>query len=134
MPRRPRPGRPAFSPTPARNDIVRAPMKSIRTGSVLFVWLLALAACGGGKKPADSPENADESASSESSSEDGGAGAMGGDNTPPGDTTPPAAGGAAPGDDKSKKSSPCGGFAIEDLSSVLSQAACEVENPNPNEQ
>jgi hypothetical protein len=41
---------------------------------------------------------------------------------------------AAPGDDKSKKPTPCGGFDIPDLVSVLSQAACEVQNPNTSDQ
>jgi len=86
--------------------------------------VLLLAACGGAKKDAAEPSNADEATSSE-----GGAPDM----PAVGDSTP-ASGTPAPGDDAAKKSTPCGGFDIADLASVLSQAACEVANPNPNEQ
>jgi hypothetical protein len=86
--------------------------------------LLAFAACGGAKKDAAEPGNAEETASAE-----------GGAAEPPaiGDSTPTSST-PAPGDDTAKKSSPCSGFDIGDLAAVLSQAACEVANPNPNDQ
>jgi hypothetical protein len=87
---------------------------------------LALPACGGAKKDADAPGNADENASAE-----GGAAS---DTPPPAEDTTPTASKPAAGDDSSKKPSPCGGFDIPDLASVLSQAACEVDNANPNDQ
>src|SRR5580692_2116888 len=92
--------------------------------SIPLVLILTLAACGGAKKDATEPGNADETASAE-----GGAA----DIPAVGDSTP-TTGKPAPGDDATKKSSPCGGFDIADLASVLSQAACEIANPNPNEQ
>jgi hypothetical protein len=95
--------------------------------SSLALVLAALAACGGAKKDADSPANGEETASSD----DGGASASA--NESPGDSTP-ASGTAAPGDDKAKKPTPCGGFEIADLASVLSQAACEVDGASANEQ
>jgi hypothetical protein len=91
--------------------------------------LLALAACGGAKKDADSPGNAEESSSS-GDADGGGATA---ELPPSGDSTP-TSGKPAPGDDAAKKPTPCGGFEIPDLASVLSQAACEVANANTNEQ
>jgi hypothetical protein len=87
--------------------------------------LLALAACGGAKKDADAPGNADEAAS-------GGEG--GTDNAAAADDSTPSSSKPVAGDDSAKKPTPCGGFDIPDLASVLSQAACEVANPNPNEQ
>jgi hypothetical protein len=90
-----------------------------------FALLLALTACGGAKKDADNPKNADDTAA------DGGAAAE----TPPaGDDSSPTASKPVPGDDKTKKASPCGGFEIADLLSVLSQAACEVQNPSTSDQ
>ena len=96
-------------------------MKSLTPTSLAL--LLALASCGGAKKDADAPGN-DEAAG------EGGAAA---DNAPPADDSTPSSK-PVPGDDSSKKSSPCGGFDIGDLASVLSQATCEVDNANPNEQ
>jgi hypothetical protein len=86
--------------------------------------LLALAACGGAKKNADSPGNADDTAG------DGGAA----DTPPAGDSTPTAAGALAPGDDAAKKATPCSGLDIPDLASALSQTACEVDQPSTSEQ
>lgn len=91
-----------------------------------FVLLMITAACGGAKKDADNPSN-DETASSD----EGGA--------PPADTTASndstsSGGPPAPGDDTAKKATPCGGFEIDDLASVLSQTDCEVANTNTNEQ
>lgn len=93
-----------------------------------FALLLALAACGGAKKDADSPGNTEESASSGDA--DGGEAKS---DLPASDSTP-SSGTPAPGEDKEKKATPCGGFEIADLASVLSQAACEVPNANTNEQ
>ncbi len=109
-------------------------MNPMRTASLTL--LLVLAACGGSKKPADSPENAEENGSSETpSSEDGGTAALGSDNgAAGGDTASAPSGPAAPGDDAAKKSSPCGGFQIDDLASVLGQDACVDAKANPNEQ
>ncbi|MGH7296485.1 MAG: hypothetical protein ACRELB_16225 [Polyangiaceae bacterium] len=87
--------------------------------------LLALTSCGGAKKDADAPGN-DEAAEGE-----GGATA---DIAAPADDTAAPSSKPAPGDDSSKKTTPCGGFDIADLASVLSQASCEVDNANPNEQ
>ncbi|HEX3343296.1 MAG TPA: hypothetical protein VHS09_01935 [Polyangiaceae bacterium] len=90
-----------------------------------FALLLAAAACGGAKKNADSPANTDDSAA------DGGAATE----TPPAaDDSAPSSGAPVPGDDKTKKPTPCGGFEIPDLLSVLSQAACEVQNPSTSDQ
>jgi hypothetical protein len=90
--------------------------------------LFALAACGGAKKDADSPENSEESSSS---SDGGGSGSTA--DLPASDSTPTSSK-PAPGDDAAKKPTPCGGFEIADLASVLSQSACEVSNANPNDQ
>lgn len=79
--------------------------------------VLAAAVACGAKKPAEEPENSEDTASSASpaSSE---APLLGGDT--------PASSKPAPGDDPAKKSTPCSGFDIPDLPSVISQAACEV--------
>jgi hypothetical protein len=99
-----------------------------------FALLLVLAAaCGGAKKGADSPGNAEETASSDSDGGGGGGGSASGDPLGSGGATPPS-GTPVPGDDTAKKPSPCGGFDIPDLASVLSQSACELQNANPNEQ
>jgi hypothetical protein len=87
--------------------------------------LFAVAACGGAKKSADSPANTDDTAG------DGGGATA--DIAPSGDSTPTSST-PAPGDDKTKKPTPCGGFDIPDLLSVLSQAACEVQNPSTTDQ
>jgi hypothetical protein len=100
-------------------------MKHIAPTSLAL--LLALSACGGQKKDADSPENTEESSSSSDKSAST-------DTQASSDNSAPAASKPAPGDDASKKPSPCGGFDIPDLASVLSQAACEVDKANPNEQ
>jgi hypothetical protein len=92
------------------------------TRAIALATLVALAACGGAKKEATEPGNAEETAS------EGGA-----PDVPAADSTP-TSGGHAPGDDTAKKATPCGGFEISDLASVLAQAACEVQSPNPNEQ
>src|ERR1700722_6958428 len=84
--------------------------------------VLALSACGGAKKDADSPSNADDTG-------EGGAA----DPPAPADT-PPSAGGHAPGDDSAKKPMPCSGFDITDLAAALSQIACEVPKPDPTSQ
>ena len=87
--------------------------------------LLAVAGCGGAKKGADSPANTDDT-----SGDGGGASA----DVPASTDSTPTSSTAAPGDDKSKKATPCGGFEIPDLLSVLSQAACEVQNVNSADQ
>jgi hypothetical protein len=87
-----------------------------------FVLLLALAACGGAKKNADSPGNADDTAG------DGGA-----DTPAPPDSTPTSST-RAPGDDSTTKPMPCSGFDIPDLIATLSQTACEVKTPDAAEQ
>jgi hypothetical protein len=92
----------------------------------VLALLLALPACGGAQKDADSPENTEGTASAEG-------GAKADNPAPPDDSTPPSSKPVS-GDDSAKKPSPCGGFDIPDLASVLSQAACEVENANPNDQ
>jgi hypothetical protein len=85
-----------------------------------FVLLLAIAACGGAKKDADSPENAEGTA-------DGG----GGDDSAvaalpaPADSSTPS-GPPVASDDSEKKASPCGGFDIPDLAAMLGQSECEV--------
>jgi hypothetical protein len=89
-----------------------------------FLPVALAVACGGAKKDAEAPGNAEES-----SEGDGGGAAE----STPHDSTPTASA-PAPGDDSKKKPSACGGFEIPDLASVLAQAACEVGNPNPNEQ
>ncbi|MGD0525217.1 MAG: hypothetical protein ABSE49_08745 [Polyangiaceae bacterium] len=106
-------------------------MKSLLPRLAAFAPLLALAlavaSCGGSKKNADSPGNTegDTSAEGGAASEDKGAAS---------DDSAPASGTPAPGDDKAKKATPCGGFEIADLVSVLSQAACEVANPSTTDQ
>src|ERR1017187_7763129 len=90
-----------------------------------FALLLAVAGCGGAKKGADSPANTDDT-----SGDGGGATA----DVPASTDSTPTSSTAAPGDDKSKKATPCGGFEIPDLLSVLSQAACEVQNVNSADQ
>jgi hypothetical protein len=91
-----------------------------------FALLLAIAACGGAKKDADNPENA--------SGSDGGDDAAPAADTPaPADSTPPApAASAAPGDDGAKKATPCSGFDIPDLASMLGQSECEVGSAPDN--
>ncbi len=91
------------------------------TSCASLALLFVLAACGG--KPAQEPENTEESASSG----EGGA-ASSEAPTPALPETPAATGGGKPvgGDDKPKEASPCGGFEINDLLSVISQAACEA--------
>jgi hypothetical protein len=93
-----------------------------------FALLVFASACGGAKKDADNPSNSDEAAN-----DDGGAATAATD--VPADSTPPA-GKPAPGDDPSAKkgNTPCGGFDIGDLASVLSQAECEVDNPKAGDQ
>jgi hypothetical protein len=99
-----------------------------------FALLLAAAACGGAKKDADNPENA----SDDTSSDDGGGASAAADQLPAKHDSTPSGGGASGGgggdDTGSKKSNPCGGFEVPDLASVLSQVACEVQNPNTSAQ
>jgi hypothetical protein len=83
-----------------------------------FVLFLALSACGGAKKSADSPVNAEETGDSGTA-----------DIPPPADS-PPGASGHAPGDDSARKAMPCSGFDIPDLLAALSQVACEVPKLN----
>jgi hypothetical protein len=97
-------------------------MRSIVCTLAMF---LAVAGCGGAKKGADSPSNTDDTAG------DGGGATA---DIPPSSDSTPASSTPAPGDDKSKKPTPCGGFEIADLLSVLSQAACEVQNPSTSDQ
>jgi hypothetical protein len=105
-----------------------------------FALLLAATACGGAKKDADNPENASDDTSSDDNG--GGASASAGQAQAKKDSTPALGGGGAGGggggkvgdDSGNKKSTPCGGFDVPDLASVLSQVACEVQNPNPNAQ
>jgi len=87
-----------------------------------FALLLAVSACGGAKKSADAPGNADDTS-------EGGAA----DVPAPADT-PPSSGAHAPGDDAAKKPMPCSGFDIPDLAATLSQTACEVAKPDPASQ
>jgi hypothetical protein len=97
-------------------------MKSIAWGS--FAVVFALAGCGGAKKPAEEAENTEEEGAS-SSEPAGSAQALG---APAQSTPSPSPGGGKPvgGDEKSKAPSPCGGFSIPDLLSVISQASCEA--------
>ncbi|HEX8795138.1 MAG TPA: hypothetical protein VF765_29525 [Polyangiaceae bacterium] len=102
-----------------------------------FALLLAAAACGGAKKDADNPENASDDTSA--SGDDGGGASAAADQLPAKNDSTPASGGGGKGggggdDANGKKSTPCGGFEVPDLASVLSQAECEVQNPNPNAQ
>lgn len=102
-----------------------------------FALLLAAAACGGAKKDADNPENASDDTSA--SGDDGGGASAAADQLPAKNDSTPAGGGGASGggggdDSGNKKSNPCGGFEVPDLASVLSQVACEVQNPSPNAQ
>lgn len=112
---------------------------SLTTPPALALLLLSLAvpACGGAGKDAESPSNTEES----SASDDGGGAATAANDPIPdpaagaggsGGDTSSGSGKAAPGDDASKKSTPCGGFEISDLASVLGQTDCEVANANPN--
>jgi len=96
-----------------------------------FALLIAAAACGGAKKDADNPENA-----SDDTSGDGGGASAAVDQLPAkNDSTPSGGGGGGGGDDSNnKKSNPCGGFEVPDLASVLSQVACEVQNPKTDAQ
>jgi hypothetical protein len=92
----------------------------------MFAWatlglVVAVGACGGGKKPAENAENGD----------DGGGGgddasAASSTDLPPSLGSAPASSAAVGGDDTGKKNTPCGGFDIPDLLAVISQAACEV--------
>jgi hypothetical protein len=106
-------------------------MKLVRWCSPLAL-AVAFAACGG-SKPAQEPEN------SETSSDDAGAGAGAGpgggsaDQPASTDSTPTSSTPVA-GDDAKKKPTPCGGFDIPDLLSVISQAACEVDGAKPDSQ
>ena len=89
--------------------------------------LLALAAaCGGAKKDADAPANTEDSASGG----DGGTAHAG----RAGRLDPLLRQARRRATTRRRSPRPCGGFDIPDLASVLSQAACEVDNPNPNEQ
>jgi hypothetical protein len=87
-----------------------------------LVFIAALAACGGAKKDADNPGNTETADNGEGGAGEGGAlgGAASDDST--------GSGPAVPGDDAQKKTSPCGGFEIADLASVLGQTSCEVPN------
>jgi hypothetical protein len=107
-------------------------MKLPVAASALLATFVLFAACGGAKKDADNPSNTEDDASS--SSDDGGGATA--ELPPPADSASASGGSgkAAPGDDGSKKNTPCGGFDIADLASVLSQADCEVANPNTKDQ
>jgi hypothetical protein len=83
-----------------------------------FALLLAVSACGGAKKSADSPANAEDT-------EDSGVA----DIPAPADSPSGAAGHAA-GDDSARKPMSCSGFDIPDLVATLSQVDCEVAKPN----
>ena len=95
----------------------------MRAAAVATLALLLAAACGGAKKDADSPENTEESASSESAEAASSAPGPAADEAP--------AGKAVAGDDGPKKSTPCGGFDLPDLASVLAQSECEVAGATP---
>jgi hypothetical protein len=84
-----------------------------------FALLVAVSACGGAKKTADSPGHDEETS-------EGGAA----DVPAPADR-PPSGGAHAPGDDAAKKPMPCSGLDIPDLAAALSQTACEVAKPDP---
>jgi hypothetical protein len=98
-----------------------------------FALLLAAAACGGAKKDADNPENASDDTSA--SGDNGGGASASADQLPAKNNSTPGGGGGGGGDDSgNKKSNPCGGFEVADLASVLSQVACEVQNPKTDAQ
>lgn len=90
-----------------------------------FALLLAIAACGGARKDADRPENAPGT-----TSDDEGGAAPGNDVPAPADRSPAGSAPVADGDG-AKKATPCGGFDIPDLASVLAQSDCEVTGPAP---
>jgi hypothetical protein len=94
----------------------------MRRSSFATLIVVFLAACGG--KPAQSPENAEESGDGGSSET-----ASAGSDTSKSDAPSRSGGAAAPGDDQAKKKTPCAGFDITDLASVLSQTECEVGPP-----
>jgi hypothetical protein len=83
-----------------------------------FALLLAVLACGGAKKSAASPGNADDTA-------EGGVA-----DVPAAADSSPGAGGHAAGDDSDRKPMPCSGFDIPDLMATLSQIACELPRPD----
>jgi len=104
--------------------------KPALAGFALLASMLVLAACGGAKKDADSPSNG-EGDDTTASDEGGAAPAASADST--GSDGTPSSGKPAPGDDSAKKNTPCGGFDIADLASVLSQSECEVDNPKSDQ-
>jgi hypothetical protein len=87
----------------------------MKTTSLAPLLIACLVACGG--KPAQNPENAEGNG-------DGGAAENSGSETAKGSGGTPA-----PGEDSAKKKTPCTGFEINDLASVLAQAECEVGAP-----
>ncbi len=97
------------------------------TVAASFALLIAIAACGGAKKDADNPENTEGTASDD----EGGAPPVA-DIPAPADSSTPASKPVA-GDDGAKKSTPCGGFDIPDLASMIGQSECEV-GPGPDNQ
>jgi hypothetical protein len=97
-------------------------MKATAWGSLALC--LALAACGGAKKPAEEPEN---TAGTASSAEPGASAAPDEALGVPASHAPtPGGGKPVGGDDAKKEPSPCAGFEIKDLLSVISQASCEA--------
>ncbi len=89
------------------------------------IFLALVAACGG--KPAQAPENAEEAGDGGAAAPDDKAQA-----SEPGSSSASAASGGgtpAAGDEGAKAKTPCAGFEIPDLGSLLSQAACEIGPP-----
>jgi hypothetical protein len=90
-----------------------------------FTMLLAIAACGGAKKDADNPGNAQGSDAGDDSI------APLADETPAASDSPASSPPAIKDDDTAKKPGTCGGFDIPDLASMLSQSECELSGPAP---
>jgi hypothetical protein len=97
-------------------------MKS--TALLALALAVASSACGA-KKPAEEPENTEEGAAEPDASGEV-TGTLASEETP---AAAPASSAAVK--DDAKKQSPCSGFEIPDLLSVISQAACEVPDANP---
>jgi len=92
--------------------------------AVLFV----LAGCGGEKKTAEQPQNAEETPPAASAA----AGGAGDVPSPAEPTAAPATRATVEGDDTEKPPAACGGVDIPDLLSVISQAACEAPDVKPD--
>jgi len=93
-----------------------------------FALLLAIAACGGAKKDADNPENAQQASDAGDDSI-----APLADDTPAASDAPPSGGAPVKDDDTAKKPATCSGFDVPDLPSMLSQTECELSGPAPTD-